>query len=83
MTDFPWDDGEYEENEWQECTQLDLISHKSKKFSLNFHSTLFCTSGFATTNVVVSVRHPITYWSPHPLPTFQINIHTGENKIDR
>ena len=26
-------------------------------------------SGFATTHVVVSVRHPLTYWSPHPLPT--------------
>ena len=30
------------------------------------------TSGFATTHVVVSVRQPITYQSPHPLPTFQI-----------
>ena len=30
------------------------------------------TSGFATTHVVVSVRHPITYQSPYPLPTSQI-----------
>ena len=30
------------------------------------------TSGFETTHVVVSVRHPITYQSPHPLPTSQI-----------
>ena len=25
------------------------------------------TSGFANTHIVVSVRHPFTYWSPHPL----------------
>ena len=30
---------------------------------------LFETSGFATTHVVVSVRHPITYQSAHPLTT--------------
>ena len=37
------------------------------------------------THVVVSVRHPITYQSPHPPPTNLANtlkIHTGENKID-
>ena len=33
---------------------------------------LIRTSGFATTHVVVTVRHPITYWSPHHLPTSQI-----------
>ena len=33
---------------------------------------LYITGGFATTHVVVSVRHPITYYSPHPLPTLQI-----------
>ena len=32
------------------------------------------TSGFATTHVVVSVRHPITYQSPHPVPTSQIRL---------
>ena len=41
------------------------------------------TSGFATTYVVVSVRHPITYF---PCPTsyqHKLKVHTGENKIDR
>ena len=33
---------------------------------------IFITSGFTTTHVVVFVRHPITYSSPHPLPTSQI-----------
>ena len=36
------------------------------------YATIKNTSGFATTHVVVSVRHPITYQSPHPLPTSQI-----------
>ena len=30
------------------------------------------TSGFATKHVVVSVRHPIIFQNPHPLPTSQI-----------
>ena len=41
-------------------------------FNLNFPSTIKFTSGFATTHVVVSVRQPITNWSPLPLPTSQI-----------
>ena len=31
------------------------------------------TIGFATTHVVVSVRQPIIFQSPHPLPTSQIH----------
>ena len=38
---------------------------------------------FATTHVVISVRHPITYWSPHPLPNppNTLKIYTGEMKF--
>ena len=34
--------------------------------------TLQTTSDFATTHVVVFIRHLITYQSSHPLPTSQI-----------
>jgi len=37
-----------------------------------FSFSLIKTSGFATTHVVVSVRHPIIYQSPHTLPTSRI-----------
>ena len=39
------------------------LSMKALKVNL---ITLFDTSGFATTQVVVSVRHPITYNLPTP-----------------
>ena len=39
------------------------------------------TSGFATTQVVVSVRHPITQ-SPTNL-AYTLKIHTGENEINK
>ena len=36
-------------------------------YTVSYYCTIFIiTSGFATTNVVVSVRYPITYKSPHP-----------------
>ena len=47
---------------------------------------LLFTSGFATTHVVVSVRHPITLLInlPNPYqPPNTLKIHTGENEIDR
>ena len=49
-------------------SQLFYISffNKSKTDLVAF--TLINTSGFATTHVVVSVGHPITYLSPHPIP---------------
>ena len=65
--------------------------HGLKNYNVYHHkitatSTFIITSGFATTHVVVSVRHPITYQSP-PTPTNLANTlkneDTGENKIDR
>ena len=34
-----------------------------------YWNILLNTSGFARTLVVVSVRQPVIYWSPHPPPT--------------
>ena len=38
-----------------------------KTFLYTWNNNLHDTSGFATTHVVVSLRQPITYWSPQPL----------------
>ena len=42
--------------------------------SLKYLDIYYFTSGFSTTHVVVSVRHPLTYQSPHHLPTSQIRL---------
>ena len=55
---------------WYRIPLYFLLAVLSLKYNENINGfILIITSGFATTHVVVSVRHPITQESPHPLPT--------------
>ena len=46
---------------YMKCYLLKYNLLRHYKIVLTFLSTVILTSGFATTHVVVSVRHPITY----------------------
>ena len=64
-----------DEQKMRYCTKCNL-------FAGNF--TFMYTSGFTTTHVVVSVRHPILINLLTPYQTRKcVEVHTGENKIDR
>ena len=46
----------------------DKVKPLNGHIKISGYIDLYITGGFTTTHVVVSVGHPITYLSPHPIP---------------